>query len=283
MKGSRLMIAVVFGVTLLGSAGLFCSAAQAGSPVGSVGAGGEPAGDYEAAKAKGTQVSLGLGAGAAPDYEGSNDYTPVPLLFARVAWESGMFLRFEGGTLRANLVPSHTWRFGPVVKYIRPRDHVEDKKVSDLKDVDAAIMAGGFAGYDIGKLSTYIQVVQDVSGANDGLLATLGVGYSVKISDPVHMVLMASTSYASGDYMSTYFGIDSRDSARSGLKTYNADPGFKDVGAGVMVNYSIWEHVGFRVLANYTRLVGDAEDSPIVDDRGSANQLFGGLMVTYTF
>jgi len=114
-------------------------------------------------------------------------------------------------------------------------------------------------------------------------LATLGVGYSVKISDPVHMVLMASTSYASGDYMSTYFGIDSRDSARSGLKTYNADPGFKDVGVGVLVNYSIWEHVGFRVIANYTRLVGDAEDSPIVDDRGSANQFFGGLMVTYTF
>jgi outer membrane protein len=283
MKGLRLLIAVVFGATLLGSASLLCPAAQATSAVGSVGAGGEPTGEYEVAKVKGTQVSLGLGAGAAPDYEGSKDYTAVPLLFARVAWESGMFLRFEGGTVRANLVPSHTWRLGPVVKYIRPRDHVEDKKVDDLKDVNPAVMVGGFAGYDIGRLSTYIQVVQDVSGSNDGLLATLGVGYSVKISEPVLMVLMASTSYASGDYMSTYFGIDAADSRRSGLKTYNTDAGFKDVGAGVIINYSVWEHVGFRAIANYTRLVGDAEDSPIVDDRGSANQFFGGLMVTYTF
>jgi len=283
MKVSRLLIAVVFGVTLLGSAALLGTAAQATSAVGSVGAGGEPTGDYEAAKGKGTQVSLGLGAGAAPDYEGSNDYTPVPLLFARVAWESGMFLRFEGGTLRANLIPSDKWRFGPVVKYIRPRDHVEDKKVDDLKDVDAAVMVGGFAGYDIGRLSTYIQVVQDVSGSNDGLLAGLGLGYSVKISDPVQMVLMASTTYASGNYMSTYFGVDAANSRRSGLKTYNADAGFKDVGVGVAVNYSVWQHVGFRVIANYTRLVGDAADSPIVDDQGSANQFFGGLMVTYTF
>jgi len=283
MKGSRLLIGILVGIVAFGAVVVLGTSAHAAAAVAPVDSGAATALDVEAAKAKGTRVSLGLGAGAAPDYEGSKDYTAVPLLFANVAWESGMFLRFEGATLRANIVPSDHWRFGPVVKYIRSRDHVEDDKVRDLKNVDAALMVGGFAGYDFGNLSTYIQVVQDVSGANDGLLATLGVGYSVKISDPVHMTLMASTTYASGDYMSTYFGVDARNSARSGLKTYNADAGFKDVGVGVAVNYSVWEHVGFRVIASYTRLVGDAADSPIVDDQGNANQFFGGLMVTYTF
>jgi outer membrane scaffolding protein for murein synthesis (MipA/OmpV family) len=283
MKGLRLLIAIVFGVTLMGSAFLFCTAAQGGSTVGSIGAGGEALPESQP-KAKGTQVQLGLGAGLAPDYEGSVDYRGVPLVFARVARESGMFLHLEAGSgLRVNLVPSPNWRLGPVVKYIPARDDVEDKKVDELKDVDAAVMLGGFAGYDIDRWSIFVQVVQDVAGGNDGLVATLGLGYTIPLSDQLLVNLGVTTNYASGDYMSTYFGIDEANSLRSGLKTYNADPGFKDVGVGVLVQYWPWGNLGLRFRAGYVGLVGDAADSPVVKDRGDENQLFGGLMVTYRF
>jgi outer membrane protein len=36
-------------------------------------------------------------------------------------------------------------------------------------------------------------------------------------------------------------------------------------------------------LASYKRLLGDAEDSPVVNDEGDENQLMGGVLVTYTF
>ena len=36
-------------------------------------------------------------------------------------------------------------------------------------------------------------------------------------------------------------------------------------------------------IASYTRLVGDAEDSPVVDDVGNANQFFSGLIIVYNF
>jgi len=283
MKGSRLLIAIVFGATLLVSASLFCAAAQAGSTVGSIGAGGEALPESQPT-AKGTQVQLGLGAGLAPDYEGSDDYRAVPLLYARVAWESGMFLHLEAGSgLRVNLVPSPNWRLGPVLKYIPARDNVEDKKVDNLKDVDAAVMLGGFAGYDVDRWSIYVQVVQDVAGANDGYVATLGVGYTIPMSDQLLVNLGATTNYASGDYMSTYFGIDEANSRRSGLDTFNANAGFKDVGVGVLVQYWGWGNVGLRFRAGYVLLVGDAADSPVVEDRGDENQIFGGLMVTYRF
>jgi outer membrane scaffolding protein for murein synthesis (MipA/OmpV family) len=126
-------------------------------------------------------------------------------------------------------------------------------------------------------------VVQDVSGSNDGLVVTLGVGYTMPIDDRTLVALTATIDYASGEYMSTYFGIDAGDSARSGLKTYDADAGIKDVGLGVVLQYYPWDRVGFRALARYTRLVGDAADSPVVDDRGDENQVVGGLMVTYRF
>jgi outer membrane protein len=160
---------------------------------------------------------------------------------------------------------------------------VEDNKVDNLEDVDAAVMLGGFAGYDVDRWSVYVQVVQDVAGGNDGIVTTLGVGYTIPMSEQLFVNLGATTNYASGDYMSTYFGIDAADSRRSGLDTFNTDPGFKDVGVGVLVQYWAWGNLGLRFRAGYVLLVGDAADSPVVDDRGDEDQIFGGLMVTYRF
>ena len=283
MKTLSVFVVVLFGTLFLGSAAFLCTQAHAaGAGVAAPGAGGDVAESAEPT-AKATRVQLGLGAGVAPDYEGSKDYKGVPLLFARVDWPSGMFFHFEGASARMNLVPSPNWRLGPVLRYIPARDHVQNDQVSDLKEVDAAVMLGGFAGYDFGPFSTFVQLVQDVSGSSDGYVATLGLGYAIPVSKELLVAFSATTNYASGEYMSTYFGIDAADSARSGLKTFDADAGFKDVGVGLLVQYYPWEHWGFRFRAIYTRLVGDAEDSPVVDKEGDANQFLGGLMVTYRF
>jgi outer membrane protein len=282
MKSTMLSAAVLVGVLVCILVPFLCTQTYAAGGVGGLAPSGEVYEEYQP-QAKGTQVAVGLGIGAAPDYEGSDDYRAVPWLFARVNWESGRYLYFEGAALKANLVSSPTWRLGPVVRFIGARAHVEDKKVDDLKNVDAAAMVGGFAGFDVDRCTAFIQVVQDVSGSNDGLVATLGVGYTVPIDDRTIVALTGAIDYANGEYMSTYFGIDAADSARSGLKTYNADAGIKDVGVGVLLQYYPWDHVGFRAAAKYTRLMGDAADSPVVDDRGDENQLLGGVMVTYRF
>ena len=36
-------------------------------------------------------------------------------------------------------------------------------------------------------------------------------------------------------------------------------------------------------LVSYKRLLGDAKDSPVVDDEGDANQFSGGGLVFYRF
>jgi outer membrane protein len=83
--------------------------------------------------------------------------------------------------------------------------------------------------------------------------------------------------------MDTYFGIDRADSNRSGLKKYNADSGIKDVGFVVPVTFSPFEHWSFMGAMGYKRLVGDAEDSPVVDKEGEANQFLAGAFVIYKF
>ena len=82
--------------------------------------------------------------------------------------------------------------------------------------------------------------------------------------------------------MDAYFGIDGRDAERSGLDEYDADEGFKDVGANASLSYLITQHWDVTGIAAYRRLVGDAEDSPVTEE-GSANQWYGGLLFNYHF
>ena len=83
--------------------------------------------------------------------------------------------------------------------------------------------------------------------------------------------------------MSDYFGIDAADARRSGLDQHDADAGFKDIAIGGAVLHDLTERLQVGLLARYARLVGDAADSPIVDDEGSANQFFAGLLVGVRF
>ncbi len=227
------------------------------------------------------QFSLGLGLGAVPDYEGSKDYTALPLFFARVDWHE-LFLELEGTTLRANLIPHPVLRAGPVFQVRLERDDVENDAVDALRDIDTAFEIGGFVGVEIGIWYAMLDIVQDVADAHQGVVVAFATGAFLPLSPQLLIEVGVSSTYASNDYMHAYISIDADNSARSGLSTFNADASFKDVGINFSAIYALsarWSVVG---TAEYLRLLGDAADSPIVDAEGSANQFIGGLLVSYT-
>ena len=91
------------------------------------------------------------------------------------------------------------------------------------------------------------------------------------------LYLGAMSTYASGNYMETYFGVSPANAFRSGLPVYSADAGFKDVGGtvgGVMYLSKEW---ALSAGLQYRRLLSEAKDSPIVSDRGDANQWIAGV------
>ena len=90
-------------------------------------------------------------------------------------------------------------------------------------------------------------------------------------------------SWADEDYMENRFGISGGDADRSGLDTHDADEGFKNASVSGSLTYQLSQKLSLTGLAAFSRLLGDAEDSPIVDDQGSANQLLGGVLLNYTF
>ena len=228
-------------------------------------------------------ISIGGGAGIAPDYEGSNDYEFVPIPFANLAFDNGMFVNVQGLTAKANLIPSKIWRLGPMYNYRGSRSDVDNNRVDQMQNVSDAHEIGGFAGFDYKNWFVFLEYLADMGDAHDGWLGTARGGYNWPASESWTLSFGLSATYADDDYMSTYFGVSGRDSDRSGLRKDDADSGLKDVGFDLGILCQFTENWGGRLLGSYNLLVGDADESSPVTDEGSKHQLFGGLLVVYTF
>jgi outer membrane protein len=238
---------------------------------------------------EGIRFSVGVGPAVAPDYEGSDDYVLVPFWNLSVAnlYHPKTYVQLLGTRLRSNFLPSDHWRLGLAGQFIKKRDDVENDRVDDLENVDASVMLGVLAGYDFladpqEDLGLELEARQDVANDNGFLVTVRGI-YGTSLTQSWRLAAYVGSTWASDDYMSSYFGIDSADAARSGLDQFSADEGFKDVGFGGALGYRFLDHWSVTALASYTRLLDDAADSPIVDDAGDANQFFGGALINYRF
>ena len=229
-------------------------------------------------------VSICGGIGIAPEFEGSDYYEAVPIPYVNVKWSNHMSINWLGNKAKANFIPSPIWRGGVASEYIAERDDVDSDQVDRLEDVDTSIMLGGFLGFEYANWSADIEAMADVADGNEGIIVRLNGGYRIPIYQTWSLSLGAFTTWADDDYMQAYFGIDAADSARSGLSTFDADSGFKDLGLNLTASFKPWQHWGFMGLVSYKRLIGDAADSPVVDDDyDDKNQYMGGILVFYKF
>lgn len=239
--------------------------------------------------------TLGFGVGATPDYEGSEDYDVVPIPLAR-AQKGYRFGQLLGLHATSNLLDHPNWRIGPSLNLRRGYDDhairgdIDNDRVSSLTDRGRSIEVGLKGGYVFefdqlflpdSSIDLALEFLHDVSSGHEGWVLTPSATYAAPLSDSWNLAAGLEASYASGNYMSHYFSINSRDSANTGLKNYDADADFKDVAVNFGLNWAFTDNWGLDILAQYKRMLGDASDSPVIDDEGEDNQFFGGVVVSY--
>jgi outer membrane scaffolding protein for murein synthesis (MipA/OmpV family) len=234
--------------------------------------------------------TIGLGAALAPDYEGSDDYEAVPnwLLSANNLYDPNTFVRITGPELRSNFVPHPQMRAGLWGKYVPERDDVDNNRVDDLDNTDLSVLLGATVGWDLFPqpaitLAPTLDAGFDVANGNGYLISPRLSYFNALPESKFSVGAELFTTYADDDYMQEYFGIGRRASARSGLDTYDADEGFKDFGFGGTATYSFTDHWSTTLAAQYKRMLGDAEDSPIVSDEGNENQFLAAFTINYKF
>ncbi len=250
-----------------------------------------------------TWATIGIGAGLVPSYSGSNDYVvfPLPLIVGRVA---GVGISPNGPGFALDLLsqaptggpPETSFSFGPTFRLRNDRDgQIEDEVVELAGDLDTAIEVGAQAGVSFpgvinrfDRLSLSTQVSWDILGAHDGMLIEPGVSYFTPLGRGAAIQLSGNLSFVDDNFADYYYSVTPQQSAASGLAQFSADGGLNSVGALAIATIDLDNNVmngGFNIygIGGYSRLVGDAADTPFTSVRGSADQFIGGIGIGYTF
>ena len=235
---------------------------------------------------------IGVVVATVPDYEGSDDYQAAVAPLIKYKFEgSNRYLQLTANKLYFNVLNGENWEFGPMGIYRLGRDDVDDIIVDMMEEVDDSFEVGAFIGYakKFGnprhRINIHLDVTKDITDdGHEGLVGTFKATYWRPLGKSSwDMGLGGSVTYADDDYMSSFFSVSTSDAGATGLPEFKAEGGFKDLGISAMTQYHVnqsWHIIGG---AQYKKLFGDAEDSPIVDQRGDANQLFAGLGLMYSW
>ncbi|MBO9499757.1 MAG: MipA/OmpV family protein [Novosphingobium sp.] len=244
---------------------------------------------------------IGIGGAAVymPSYNGSDDYvlTPIPMVQGSLG---GVAINPREGGVVLDFIKDPQdgigLSFGPSVRLRANRaTQIKDPVVESLGKRKRALEVGPNLGFTVPKifhqydsLSFGIDAAWDVLGAHKGTVIEPSVTYFTPLSKGIAASLTASAEYGTNSFMDYYYSISPAESLKSGLAPYDAKGGFTHVGGRLLTAIDLDGDLtdgGFSLIliGSYSRMVGQAADSPIVSVRGSANQWLGAVGLGYVF
>ena len=244
---------------------------------------------------EGWSFFVGGGGFYAPTYSGDDDYQANLVPFIRITKGDEFFLSVQEGAGWA-LVNDDGFRAGPLatLDFGRDEDGASPFAISGdvspdligLGDVDFTVALGGFAEYETGDVTFKLRAGRAVS-SHEGMTAELAMDYNARIMSlgpPLIISAGPRLKWADNKYNQAYYGITSDQALASGLPVFDADSGLVSFGLGANAILPLSrDGLGLTIFGSYDRLTGDASDSPLVRQRGSADQFFGGAAIAYRF
>lgn len=250
-----------------------------------------------------TWATIGLGAGLVPSYAGSDDYIafPLPLIVGRVGGvgirPNGPGLTFDVLSPKPGLGPRKTrLAFGPAFRIRNDRNiQIGDNVVESAGELDMALEVGLNAAVSfpsvfkpLDTLTIGAQVRWDVLGAHEGMVIEPQINYATPLGKAFVLQVQAQMEFVDDSFADYYFSVTPPQRLASGLPVFAAEGGLNRVGTLAILNYDLsgnaldggWSVYG---VGGYSRLLGDAADTPFTSLRGDANQFIAGLGVGYTF
>lgn len=243
-----------------------------------------PADAPPSSSASGWAVGVGGGVIASPDYRGSSTYRvrPIPAVTARYADDFAL----SGLEASYTAMRAGPWRAGAHARFRFGQDE-DDNRVAlrGLGSVSPSVELGGFVGYGQGPVSIKASFAHDVARGHGGQVATLSATHTTQLrrtsAGPVLFGIGPSVTWASSKFNRSYYGVDERQSARSGLASYRPSSGFESAGVSMNLITPLSRRVTLVTIASYDRLIDEAANSPRVRGPGSRNQATIGAFVTY--
>jgi outer membrane protein len=239
-----------------------------------------------------TNIRLGVGPSLTPYYEGDDKYKFSVLPAISLRYQD--LVEVNNNEVRliafnrlfsadAGKMGGGNLRIGPTVSVDFGRDEGDSPDLTGLGDVGTSLELGAFVAYTEGRMRLRARARHDVISGHGGGTVRLDAAYTVFQAAPVALGVNVTSTWATGTYMRSYFGVSAAQSAASGLPAFVPGSGFKDVGVELSANYVFASQWALVSNVGYKRLMGDAADSPLVRLRGAANQMAFQAFVVYSF
>lgn len=179
-------------------------------------------------------------------------------------------------------------KLGPAFKYVSQRKASDNPETVGLGNVGTTIQAGAYADYwPLDWLRLHTELRQGFGGeggvTGDVFLDTVVPFGQFRWSAGPRLTL------ASAPAINPYFGITASQSIGSvgaglpQLPVYHAGGGLYSYGAGTQLEYFVSDQWAAHAFVEDEKLAASAANSPLVTQRGEANQWTYGVGATYSF
>jgi outer membrane protein len=241
--------------------------------------------DVTDAKETNWRLTLGAGLVSTPKFPGA-DSQRVHFLPMIGASYGRFFIGADPaaaglGGIGVNLYQDAHWRLSTAISGgLARRKESDDPRLRGLGDVNRTASAGIGAAYTQDWFTLRASIRSDILNRGQGTLARFDARARHRINE--HWVVYAGPglTWANNRYSQTFFGVNTAQSAASGVRLFNAGSGLNSVRFSLGTGYRFDNHWGVGAFATLSRLQGDAASSPITQ---STSQRFFGTSVNYRF
>lgn len=211
------------------------------------------------------EFHVASGVRSVPKYEGSDDSEAQFLFSANASFDQG---RFFIGTKGIGIEPIRTERFKVIlgIGYEEGRDESDDRKnLRGMGDVDDSFTGKITLAYSLDMIRFGVDFSTEING-DYGTTGELFADSRVSLTENLSLNWHIFSQWANDEHMENFFGINERQSLRSGKRVYKAEAGFKKIGIDMGLDYKLFRNLGVGVLLSANQLLGDAADSPLCRD-----------------
>lgn len=219
--------------------------------------------DFGLSGGRAFSVDLGLGASLGPTYPGAEEAEVSPWIIWRNA-----------GFGPVGQAPAQGFSIAPSFGTVGSRDSADDAALTGLDDIDRAYELGLRVNYGAGPVRAYGSLRRGFGG-HEGVTGELGAKYRTELSDRVTLWSGVEVGYGNADYNDTYFGVTAAESASSGLPPTAPGGGVNEAALTFEARYALSDTTALLGEVRYGKLIGDAADSPVVQDEYQPSLRFG--------
>ncbi len=234
---------------------------------------------------------LGAGLAVRPDYLGSNNYEIAPNILFDISFKDTVFLSSKHGL---GVVPfkNETFYSDLHLKYWGARGDSGD--LDGMVPVDPSMAVGATLGFRSQWVDVDLTGDWGVLGGNTGLDMQLSASHWFDINESFSLRPKAWAALSDNRYNDTLFGISTAEAAavnaalasagRSETVTvYDPNGGLRELGTSLDIEYAFSPNFSLVSSAEMSVVLGDAGQSPLVQDLGSPFQWGLGLVGVYRF